>query len=139
MKLSLSVVAVALLLAFTSAVAAPCFKYGRPVEITGTLEAHTYPGPPNFASIKAGDKPLNYFRLALFAPACATALPSSVEYVSVSDVLYVQLVLMQPGYNQLRPFLGKVVTLKGTLFSPIDAFHQKFLLLNNVSLVKRQR
>ena len=143
MKASLATaVIIAMLLVFADAQGAPCLRYGRVVQLVGTLQEHIYPGPPNFASVKAGDRPLKYFRLSLAAPVCATAQPTSVQYVSESNVSFVQLVLDQPGYesyDKLRPALGKVVTLKGKLFSPIDAFHQEPLLMDNIVLVGEQR
>ena len=131
-RMAFALVMLFLLSGGSSANASSCLIYGPSVvELTGTLEAHTYPGPPNFESVGAGDKPLRYFRLALATPVCAFASSSSND-VSLDDVSFVQLVLDQNGYNQLRPHLGKMVRLKGKLFSANNAFHQEPLLLQGV-------
>ena len=127
------------LLTLANVRAKTCLPYNRVVQLTGTLQQHIYPGPPSFESIKNGDKPLKYFRLLLASPVCATAPPSSAVYVSVSKASVVQLVLDRDGYDKLRPFLGKVVTVKGKLFSPFDGYHQELLLLDDVALVEEQR
>lgn len=136
-KIALRFAAVmAMLLAFANLQAKSCLSYDRVVQLAGTLQQHIYPGPPGFESIKNGDQPLKYFRLKLISPVCATAPPSSAAYVSVKNVSIVQLVLDKNGYNKLRPFLGKVVKVKGKLFSPFDGYHQELLLLSDVALVE---
>jgi hypothetical protein len=55
----------------THAAVAECLKY-KPttIELTGTIKAVTFPGPPNYRSVKEGDKPEQYWILYLPKPIC---------------------------------------------------------------------
>jgi hypothetical protein len=52
--------------------------------------------------------------------------------VAKTGVRRIQLVLDQQGYDSLRRFLGKKVTLRGTLFGAITGHHHTPVLLSVV-------
>jgi len=97
------------------------------VAITGRLERRTYPGPPNYESVKTGDAAETGFYLVLAAPICSQ--PGATAG-GKRNVRLVQLVLDQRGYDSLRPRLGKSVTLRGTMFEAITGHHHAPLLLD---------
>lgn len=129
----------AVLLAFTPQKSiSACLSY-PPVTstITGTLVRLTFPGKPNFESIKAGDEPETGFYLQLKSPICTSGKPGSSVSEPKQNISLVQLVLQQRQYQQLRPELGKSVTLEGKLLSAFTGHHHAPLLLNNPSLVQK--
>jgi hypothetical protein len=109
---------------------AKCLDYRSPVVLTGTLERRTYPGRPNFEDIRAGDEPETGYYLRLPQPICTVEDPSGPDVNGATqNVRLVQLVLDAPGYEQLRPRIGKQVTVRGRLFAAITAHHHAPLLL----------
>src|SRR5260370_17559026 len=56
-----------------SASAQKCLKYGPTVvSLTGTLRSQVFPGPPNYESIKRGDRKETAIILTLVVPPCTT-------------------------------------------------------------------
>jgi hypothetical protein len=122
--------------ALMSSAQAECLKYEpEVVTVSGKLVRKTFAGPPNYESVKAGDAPETGFYLALKRPICAIASQGSEDNESTTNVSLVQLVLDARGYEQLRPLLGKSVTIKGSLFSAHTGHHHAPLLLNFMGLV----
>lgn len=117
--------------ALMSSAQAKCFKYEpEVVTVSGKLVRKTFAGPPNYESIKKGDAPETGFYLSVKQPICTIASDGSEVNESERDVSLVQLVLEPKGYEQLRPLLGKSVTIKGSLFSAHTGHHHAPLLLN---------
>src|SRR5947208_6117956 len=89
------------------------------VAIAGLLTRKTFPGRPNYESVKEGDGPEIGFYLEVPVPVCTIASPDSSDdnNGSLHEVRLVQLVLDSAGYVRLRPHLGRQVTLRGTLFA----------------------
>jgi len=88
------------------------------VSVTGRLERHTYPGPPNYESIASGDVAETGFYLRADKPMCASGNAQyAINNVPVTNVKLVQLVLDSSGYARLEPQLGKRVTLRGLSFT----------------------
>jgi hypothetical protein len=52
--------------------AAPCYDIGagEPKSLSGTIEYHVFPGPPNFADVQKGDRPEPTYVLRLDQPTC---------------------------------------------------------------------
>lgn len=108
-----------------------CLDYRSPVALTGILERRTYPGRPNFEDIRSGDEPETGYYLRLPRPICAVDDPPAPDGsdVAVHDVRLVQLVLDAQGYERLRPWIRKQVTVRGRLLSAITAHHHAPLVL----------
>jgi hypothetical protein len=88
----------------------------------------TFPGRPNYESIKRGDEAETGFYMALKIPICTSAGLSEDAPVT-HDVRLVQLVLEAKGYERLRPLLNKQVTVDGHLFAAHTGHHHAPLLL----------
>ena len=99
------------------------------VTITGTLERRTYPGRPNYESVAKGDEAETGLYLVVAPAICVTRNLDDVNQPTAAASL-VQLVLDQPGYDRLRPYLTKKVTVRGTLFHSHTGHHHAELLLN---------
>ncbi len=115
---------------------APCLPYEPDtVAISGSLARKTFPGRPNYESIKDGDEPETGYYLELRAPVCTIGSPDSTEdnNASLQGIRLVQLVLDSAGYDRLRPHLGRRVALRGTLFAAITGHHHAPLLLRVTS------
>ena len=98
------------------------------VRITGILKRMTFPGRPNYESIKRGDEAETGFYMALKIPICTT-VGQSEDQPATHDVRLVQLVLDAHGYAHLRPMLNKQVTVDGHLFTAHTGHHHAPLLL----------
>lgn len=88
----------------------------------------TFPGRPNYESIKRGDEAETGFYVSLKVPICTTADQSGGQPVT-HDVRLVQLVLDAKGYARLRPMLNKQVAVDGHLFVAHTGHHHAPLLL----------
>ena len=97
------------------------------VDLSGVLERVTFAGPPNYESIKMGDKAETYFVLRLPKPVCVS-VPGQAP-VSTSRL---QLFLALPQYDQFRPKLGHKITVAGRLWPAETGHHHTPLMLTPV-------
>lgn len=108
-----------------------CSEY-EPTQVTiaGRLERRTYPGRPNFKSVRRGDEPETGLYLVV-PPLCVTRNVDATN-VPTSGVRLVQLVLDPAGAARLRPMLGRQISLTGALFHASTGHHHAELLLRVV-------
>lgn len=116
-------------LVFTQgASAAACLAYEpQSVALKGKLHRQTFPGAPNFESVAQGDQAETGFYLTLPAPVCTISGGDDQE--AFAAVREVQLVLDKQQYAELRPQLGKTVSLHGKLFARFSGHHHADILL----------
>lgn len=107
-----------------------CLRYEPDtVRITGTLNRHVYYGAPGYGDDPKHDEKEVGFYLDLSTPICTVAGGDDID-VSRSGIRRIQLVLRdQADFDRLRPFLGKKVGLRGTLFGAITGHHHTPVLL----------
>jgi hypothetical protein len=109
---------------------ASCFHYGPDtVRIAGTLSRHMYYGAPGYGEDPKHDEKERGFYLDLTTPLCTVQGADAIE-VAQTNVRRIQLVLDRRGYDALRPFLGKQVRLRGTLFGASTGHHHTPVLLD---------
>jgi hypothetical protein len=110
-----------------------CFRYEPDtVRITGTYARHLYYGAPGFGEDPKHDEKEVGFYLELPTPICTAPGADDVD-IAKTGLRRIQLVLDgQKDYDRLRPFLGKRVTLRGTLFGAITGHHHTPVLLSVV-------
>jgi hypothetical protein len=107
-----------------------CLRYGPDiVRITGKLNRRMFYGAPGFGEDPKHDEKEQGFYLDLAVPVC-TVGRDDVGDRALTGVRRVQLVLNAAGYARLRPFLGRRVTLRGTVFGAITGHHHAPLLLD---------
>lgn len=105
-----------LFILFISSAHAACLGYDpEKVTLQGKLVRETHPGPPNFESVKDGDRAETGYYLHLGKPICVRDKHHQ-ELSSYDRVRRVQLILSTEQYKQLRPRLGKQVMLGGMLW-----------------------
>jgi hypothetical protein len=111
----------------------PCLRYEPDtVAVEGKLVRRTYPGPPNYESVQQGDRPETGYYLELVAPTCVGRGADSLLDPAHASITAIQLVLDSAGYARLRPRLGTVVRLEGTLFGAYSGHHHTEVLLGVV-------
>ena len=105
------------------------------VKLTGTISKKTFPGPPNYESIKKGDTPETYWVLHLDKPICTTASSDNDAEANVTDL---QLILIQKQYALYRNYVGgKIpVTVIGKLSHAITGHHHTPVLIEVKVLLK---
>ena len=122
-----------LLLAMSVCAAAQenCLSYEpADVRLAGTISRQTFPGPPNYESIRKGDQPEVFWILHLAKPLCVTGKTDDVNEPE-RGVTDLQLVLDEKQYAQLRKLTGRRihVVASGTLFHAHTAHHRTSVLM----------
>lgn len=120
---------IATLISDSAGAAQQCLRYEPAVvALSGTLVRKTFPGPPNFESVEAGDRAETGYYLQLASGICTRAAKDddSGDHDGVKEI---QLVLSGPQYEALRPKLGARVTLTGSLFEAHSGHHHTPVLL----------
>src|SRR3954453_5094687 len=109
-----------------------CLSYGpEVVSVRGRLVRRIFYGAPGFGEDPRHDAKEAGFYLELSAPACTVAGADEIDRAR-DNIRLVQLVLDAAGYARLRPFLGRRVTLRGTLFGAVTAYHHTPVLLDGL-------
>jgi Domain of unknown function (DUF4431) len=119
--------------------AQPCLRYAPDtVRIAGTLSRHTFYGAPGFGEDPKHDEKETGFYLDLAVPICMAPGGDDID-VAKPGIRRIQLVLDADGYARLRPFLGKRVTLRGTVFAAVTGHHHAPVLLDVATPVRVER
>lgn len=126
-----------LILFTTPEPAQKCVAYEpETVSLSGTIKRHTFAGPPNYQSIAKGDQPEQVWVLHLVRPTCVSARGDQEEEKNVSDL---QLVFTEAekDYRRYRSFVGRRVTINGTLFHAHTGHHHTKVLLTVNRITRR--
>jgi hypothetical protein len=119
-----------LLLPTIHASAQDCFSYETEgVKLRGTISRKTFPGPPNYESVKRGDQPETYWVLHLARAICTKADADNDAESNVTDL---QLILTQKQYALYKKFIARRargVTVTGKLMHAITGHHHTPLLM----------
>jgi hypothetical protein len=107
------------------------------VKLDGTLIRKTFPGPPNYESVKKGDTPETYWLLNLFHPICVSKDEREPDLnPEQTGVGVIQLVVDPLLYKTHSRLIGKRVVTTGTLFGSHTGHHHAPVLLKVTSLVE---
>lgn len=111
------------------ALANPCLPYGpTEVSLSGVLRTKAFPVPPNYESIKKGDRKETAWLLTLSNAVCT----SGNEYPDVSEtnLRQLQLVIMKTDHwKTVRSLKGKRIKVTGTLFHSHTGHHRTRVLI----------
>jgi len=107
------------------------------VTLTGIVISRTFPGPPNYESIRDGDTPENYWLLVLPRAICVNQKPGDLTNVAKKKIRRVQLVFSsETDYEKYRGLLGKRVVATGTLYGSHTGHHKTPVLLTGSNVRK---
>ena len=108
-----------------------CLSYDPAVvTLSGTLARKTFPGPPNYESLKKGDKPETSWFLDLPADICVNVDPAQPDMnPRQSGIREIQLVLTPEQYKRSKDMVRSKVVATGTLFGEHTAHHHASVLL----------
>jgi Domain of unknown function (DUF4431) len=107
-----------------------CLKYEPEiVTLVGVTTRQTFPGPPNYESVKNGDRPERCWLLRLPRPVCVRpSNPADDIQEAESGVTLLQIII--PDYKSVRPLLGRKVRIIGTLMHAITGHHHTKVLID---------
>lgn len=95
--------AIVTLLIIPSLLFAECLNYEPDFNyLTGKIIRETFPGPPNYESIRNGDEPETYWILILAESLCVNAKADDSLYSSESGIKRIQLVLKGNEYPKYK-------------------------------------
>jgi hypothetical protein len=118
---------------------AACLSYAGPAEISGTLIARTVPGPPNYESVRKGDRAERIWLVRLDHPACVDADPKGDGINEAADDLReIQLVLGKEAYDRYRDLLNRHVAARGTLIGAHTGHHRTPVLIEIATMSRRK-
>jgi hypothetical protein len=127
----MAIVFVALVL-IPSLLFAECFNYEPDLTtLTGKIIRKTFPGPPNYESIKDGDEPETYWILVLDKPFCVNGKKGDIAYSLETKIEQVQLVFMAASdeYKKYKNLVGENVIVRGQLFPMQTGHHHTNVLI----------
>lgn len=115
---------------------AGCLSYEPSiVKLEGKLTRKTFPGPPNYESVRKGDRPETYWLLDLYRPVCVDQGPKGADLNGAQkDIRRVQLVINPEMYKEQAGLIGKRVVATGRLFGEITGHHHTPVLLTVTTL-----
>jgi hypothetical protein len=117
-----------------------CLEYEPSVvHLTGQIQRHVFPGPPNYSSIKDGDERDVQWVLHLSSSVCVNGKRGDdLNNESEVNIREMQLVIMNDGdWKRYTSLIGKNVQLTGTLFHAYTGHHRTPVLLT-VRLIEPQ-
>jgi len=108
-----------------------CLSYETDgVKLVGKLLRKTFPGPPNYQSLKKGDQPEVEWILRLAKPICVKADKLNEYNAAERNVSDVQLVLTEEQSGQIRRRrLNRAVAITGQLFHAHTGHHHTRVLM----------
>ena len=114
------------------ATSAQCLNYWPTViTVSGTLRAQTFPGPPNYESIKRGDRKERAIILTLRAPTCTTGGDPRNYNDPETNVREMQLVVTKSAHwKTVERRFGRRVVVTGTLFHAFTGHHRTKVLID---------
>ena len=114
----------------------PCLRYESVVRLRGTIRRESFPGRPNYESVRRGDEPETVWLLQLARPLCVGGGEVDEAETNVREV---QLVLTPVQYRRWRTLVGARAVAAGRLFHSSTGHHHTRVLLNVSELEKASR
>jgi hypothetical protein len=120
-------------LAVSDSTSRDCYPYEPAVvSLSGKLIRETFPGPPNYHSVKEGDEAETFFLLVLSKRLCTFVDGNDFNNRAQKSVEKLELVLLGDAsekYRKYRPYLGRNTQSKGKLFSALTGHHYTPVLM----------
>ena len=108
-----------------------CLSYEPAVvTLSGTLVRKTFPGPPNYESVRKGDRPETSWFLDLSEGVCVNESTTEPDLnPKQRGIREIQLVVKPEQYQQHKGMVGRKVLASGTLFGEHTGHHRTPVLL----------
>lgn len=107
-----------------------------PINFTGRLERHVFPGPPEYVSIRHGDRPETTYILVLDRPSC---LNEETVIAARAPIRRVQLYAGRDAlWPRLRAGVGHRIRISGRGFGAQTAHHREPLVVHVSTLQIRR-
>jgi hypothetical protein len=108
-----------------------CIVAGQQTQLTGTIKSETFPGLPNYDSIKKGDEPETYWILVTHKPYCGQGedFSNPGQMITEKNQSRFQLVLTPEQYKQWKGLLHNKIVVKGSIFIAHTGHHHTPLLI----------
>ena len=130
MRIRVVIVGVIIVACCSYASAQKCLEYGPTVSLEGKLRSQVFAGPPNYESIKRGDRKETAVIVTLARRTCTTGNDPNGFEVSEKGIREMQLVVTRPeDWKIVRRQMGKRVTVTGTLFHAATGHHRTKVLI----------
>lgn len=109
-----------------------CLKYWPTVvTLTGTLRSQAFAGPPNYESVKRGDRKEIATILTLVSNTCTTDKGSQDFNAPETDIREVQLLVISDAHwKSVHRLMGKRAEVTGTLFHAHTGHHRTKVLID---------
>ncbi len=108
----------------------PIYYYGAmPSSLVGVIKTITFPGPPNYESIKKGDRPEAEYILFLDKPISVLPLKEDKEYFHDPALNQRKLELVLFHDQNVKAIEGPKVRVTGTFFSAHTGHHHTDVLM----------
>jgi len=119
-----------------------CWNESKACVVTGTLETHVYPGPPEYEDIKKGDAKENSLYLKLDHPIIIHFKDwEKNDAPATESISLMQIAVVSPRFYKLADKKKKChVTIKGEIFASFNAHHHTPFLIdpnNNIVVDKK--
>ena len=113
-----------------------CLSYEpEVVKLVGTLTRKTFPGPPNYQSIRNGDRAETCWLVKLHSPVCVAEDKADPDLNPSQDrVIEMQLVLDPAAYKTDKGLIGRDVIVTGTLYGAHTGHHHMPVMLTVKSI-----
>ncbi len=114
-----------------------CITDGKEITLTGTMKIGQFAGPPNFESVKDGDRLLTYWYLETPKQLCAVTDPSLEDKTleKIEPQSRFQLVITQQP-DQLNQLFNQKASVTAVPFTAHNGYHQTPLVLDVKHLEK---
>lgn len=119
------------LLALAGCANAACMRYAEEIELTGRLVRQTYNEPVRTPESRKGEPAATYYFMALPEAGCVEA-GNAIDGSEPpeQELTRIQLVFLNSAaYRQWRPYLGKDMICRGSLFHASTAHHHAPILM----------
>ncbi len=98
----------------------PCLSEDAYVRLVGTIHSQTFPGPPNYESIKKGDKAETYWIFESTHPIC----------ISTEGLMHSFQLIVDPAVYKNRNLLKERVRVEGVLTPQVTGHHHTPFLID---------
>jgi hypothetical protein len=123
------------LIPVTSSATEKKVAYGSPVELVGTLDLQTFPGPPGYESIQNGDDVERHFYLKLDLALAVLPDPKIKDIQDAAEEKNVKIIQLSIGEDEKlwakfrKAGIGAHVAITGNLFHRFTGHHHSRVLM----------